>query len=224
MSDETRAAIFDLDGTLADTAPDLIGAAHALLSEKGLAPLDPAVARRTAGRGGKALIALGHERAGAPLDGPAVDALFPHYLALYEARIDQESRLFPGVEPALQRLATAGWRLGVCTNKPEAPAQVLMERLGVRPLFASLIGADTLPQRKPDPAPYIAAVERAGGAVGQSVLIGDTVTDRDTPRPVGVPGILVTFGPNGDGVAKLAPDALLHGYGDLLDVVKDVIG
>ena len=87
-----------------------------------------------------------------------------------------------------------------------------------------LRGADTLPQRKPDPAPYIAAVERAGGAVGESVLIGDTVTDRDTARAAGVPVILVTFGPDGDGVAKLAPDALLHGYGDLLDVVKDVIG
>jgi len=99
-----------------------------------------------------------------------------------------------------------------------------MTRLGVRDLFGSLVGADTLPVRKPDPAPYRAAVERAGGAVAASVLIGDTVTDRDTARAAGVPCALVTFGPDGQAVARLQPEALLDGYEALAEVVSRLIG
>jgi phosphoglycolate phosphatase len=99
-----------------------------------------------------------------------------------------------------------------------------MTRLGVRDMFASLVGADTLSTRKPDPAPYVAAVERAGGHVACSVLIGDTETDRNTSRAVGVPSVLVTFGPDGRGVEALAPEALLDHYDDLDRVVRGLIG
>ena len=124
----------------------------------------------------------------------------------------------------MERLLSDGYAVGICTNKPERLAETLMARLGVRGLFGSLVGADTLPVRKPDPAPYVAAVERAGGAVARSLLVGDTVTDRDTARAAGVPCALITFGPGGRGVAALEPDALLDDYDALAAVVSRLIG
>lgn len=102
----------------------------------------------------------------------------------------------------------------ICTNKPEGLAETLMQRLGVRDLFGALIGADTLPTRKPDPAPYLAAVRLAGNPT-RSVLIGDTDTDRKTAAAAGVPCILVSFGPEGPGISRLQPEAMLHDYRDL---------
>ena len=110
-------------------------------------------------------------------------------------------------------------RVGICTNKPEGLAETLMQRLGVRHLFASLIGADTLPVRKPDPAPYAEAVRRAGGDSAMSVLVGDTETDVLTARAAGVPVVLVAFGPEGPGIARLKPDALLQTYEELPGVL-----
>lgn len=210
-----RAAVFDLDGTLADTAPDLIGAANDLLVEQGLAALDPTTARNTAGRGGKALISLGHERAGHPLDSSAVEDLFPRYLQLYEARIDAESRLFPGVEAALDRLEAEGWRLGVCTNKPERLARLLLDRLGLLHRFAALLGADTLPVKKPDPRHLLETIARLGAAPERSVLIGDSQTDRDAARNAEVKIVLVSFGYALSPPASLKPDALIDGFAEL---------
>ncbi|MEJ2023384.1 MAG: HAD-IA family hydrolase [Maritimibacter sp.] len=118
----------------------------------------------------------------------------------------------------------AGYAVGICTNKPEAMAEALLQSLGIRSLFGSLIGADTLATRKPDPAPYLAAVERAGGAVEHSILIGDTETDLKTARAVGVPCALVTFGPDGRGVAEMQPEALLDDFGGLSALVARHIG
>ena len=215
MPDKPRAAIFDLDGTLADTAPDLIGAANDLLAERGLAALDPASARSTAGRGGKALISLGHEKAGAPLGAAEVDALFPRYLEIYESRIDQDSRLFPGVEAALQRLDDAGWRLGVCTNKSERLARLLLDRFGLLDRFEALLGADTLPVKKPDPRHLLETIERLGGAPERSVLIGDSQTDRDAARNAEVKIVLVSFGYALSPPAGLKPDAMIEHFDHL---------
>ena len=144
-----RAAIFDLDGTLADTAPDLIGAANDLAVLHKLTPLSAAQHRMTAGKGGKALIRAVLEGSGAAVDEHRIDALFPEFLTVYEARIDQESVLFDDVETMLADLSGAGWRLAVCTNKPERLARILLDRLGVAEAFGAIIGADTLPVRKP---------------------------------------------------------------------------
>ncbi|MEL6519037.1 MAG: HAD-IA family hydrolase, partial [Pseudomonadota bacterium] len=204
-----RTVIFDLDGTLADTSGDLIAAANACFRDLGHGDLlDPVADAGTAFRGGRAMLTLGFSRLGVE-DAGAVDAQYPRLLAAYGAAIDVHTRLYPGAVEAVRHLISEGYAVGVCTNKPEALAQTLLERLGVRDLFGALIGADTLPVRKPDPAPYVAAVEQAGGVVGQSVLIGDTVTDRKTGLAAGVPVVLVTFGPDGDGVAALEPEALL---------------
>jgi phosphoglycolate phosphatase len=153
-----------------------------------------------------------------------VDIQYPVLLTAYEEGIDRETRLYPGAIEAVEALRSAGYATGICTNKPERLAEVLMTRLGVRDLFGSLIGADTLPVRKPDPAPYRLSVERAGGAVDRSILIGDTDTDRQTGRAAGVPVALVTFGPAGQGVADFAPEALVDDFGDLPGIVRALIG
>ncbi len=219
-----RTVIFDLDGTLADTSGDLIAAANACFRALGHGDLlDPACDRATAFAGGRAMLRLGFERLGVA-DEAAVDAQYPVFLERYGENIDVFTELYPGAVAAVERLSVAGYAVGICTNKPEGLAETLMARLGVRELFGSLIGADTLPVRKPDPAPYVAAVQRAGGDVARSVLIGDTVTDRETARAAGVPCVLVTFGPEGRGVADLQPEALLDDYDALAGVVARLIG
>ena len=221
-----RCVIFDLDGTLADTSGDLIVAANAALSVMGHAPaLRRSRDAATAFRGGRAMLRLAAERA--DLTDEEAEAMiergYPLLLDAYEAAIDTHTVLYPGVEAAVKRLRAQDVAVGICTNKPEGLAVTLIERLGLAPLFASLVGADTLPTRKPDPAPYLLAVERAGGRLDRSMLIGDTVTDRNTAHAARVPCALVTFGPTGRAVADLQPEALLDDYAGLDALVDRLI-
>lgn len=217
-------AVFDLDGTLAETAPDLIGAANDLLALRDLPSIDPVAARTMAGRGGKALIGLGFERAGQPLDAAGVDALFAEYLALYQARIDRETHLYDGVASGLERLAAAGWALSVCTNKPEALAVDLLGRLGVAERFGAIIGADTLPVRKPDPRPVWEAIDRVAPTRERAVLIGDSITDRDAARNAEIPIILVSYGYAREPIASLKPDAVIDRFDALDAALAAVVG
>jgi phosphoglycolate phosphatase len=218
-----RTVVFDLDGTLADTSADLIAAANACFQGLGLgSPLDPVADALTAFHGGRAMLRLGFQRVGGG-EG-MVDAQYPVLLAAYADCIDRETRLYPGAVEAVETLLARGFATAICTNKPEGLAETLMTRLGVRGLFGSLVGADTLTMRKPDPAPYRLAVERAGGTVARSMLVGDTATDRDTGLAAGVPVALVTFGPEGAGVARFAPEALLDGFAELPEVVERLLG
>lgn len=216
--------VFDLDGTLADTSGDLIAAANHVFRGRGLGDLlDPARDQATAFRGGRAMLRLGYERAGqGPVDDD-VEAGYPVLLEAYGNALDTHTRLYPGAADAVARLSAAGYRTAVCTNKPEGLADTLLTRLGMRDAFGALVGADTLPVRKPDPAPLAEAVRRAGGRAGRAILVGDTVTDRETARAADIPCILVTFGPDGRAVASLEPDALLDAYGALDGVVAGLL-
>jgi len=218
-----RAAIFDLDGTLADTAPDLIGAANDLALARGLSPLPVSAHRRTAGRGGKALLRAVLAESRAPIDEGRVDALFPEFLTVYEGRIDRESRLFDDVSAMLARLDRDGWRLAVCTNKPERLARILLHRLGVAGAFCAIIGADTLPVRKPDPAPVWAAIDGCGGARDRAVLIGDSATDRNAARAAGALCALASFGYADEPMETLAPEAVFHGFAELPDLLDAMV-
>lgn len=210
-----RTVVFDLDGTLADTSGDLVAAANACFRAMGAGDLlDPQGDALTAFHGGRAMLRLGLSRLGRA-DEAEVDRWYPDLLAAYERDIDRTTRLYPGAAEAVRTLRAAGFATTICTNKPERLAETLLARLGVRGLFDALVGADTLPVRKPDPAPYVLAVERAGGTVARSFLVGDTDTDRRTAAAAGVPVALVAFGPEGEGVARLAPDALLARFDDL---------
>lgn len=215
--------VFDLDGTLADTSGDLIAAANACFAARGLGDLlDPAADALIAFHGGRAMLRAGYARVGRDVLVPPVaeDEDYARLLDHYAAKIAVHTQLYPGVAGALDDLAAEGFRLAVCTNKPEALAEALLHELGIRARFASLIGADTLPVRKPDPRPYRAAVEGAGGQVARSFLVGDTETDRKTAAAAGVPVALVSFGPEGPGLARLTPDAMLHHFNDLPELAR----
>lgn len=219
-----RTVIFDLDGTLADTSGDLIAAANACFRQMGLGDvLVPGQDAAIALRGGKMMLSQGlrrHDR----YDADVVEAYYPMLLEAYADAIDTHTVLYPGAMDAVRALQDRGYGTGICTNKPAALADLLLHRLGVRADFASIVGADTLPVRKPDPEPLREAARRAGGDPAQCVLIGDSDTDRQTARAAGVPSVLVTFGPSGSDMAALQPEALLHDFRDLPAVVADLIG
>jgi len=219
-----RSVIFDLDGTLADTSRDLINAANVCFCDLGLGDvLDPLTDGWVGMQGGKAMLREGFRRTESYGDAE-IERQYPRLLEAYSEALDHHTTLFPGVAEAVKELSALGYCVGICTNKPEALAERLMVSLGVRDLFGSLVGADTLPVRKPDPAPLREAIKRAGGDPERAVLVGDTITDRETARAAGIASILVTFGPLGDAVREMLPQALLDDYAELPDVVSALIG
>jgi phosphoglycolate phosphatase len=220
-----KTVVFDLDGTLADTSGDLIAAANACFRDMGAGDmLSPARDAATALRGGRAMLRLGMKRLGRLEDEVAIDAYYPKLLEAYARDIDTNTVMYPGAMDAVSDLKSAGYRVAICTNKPEGLAQELLTRLGVRHEFDAMLGADSLAVRKPDPEHLFETTRRAGGDPALSVLIGDTDTDRQTARNAGVPCILVTFGPAGGDMAALEPEALLHDYADLSGLIADLIG
>ncbi|MFN3723625.1 MAG: HAD hydrolase-like protein [Paracoccaceae bacterium] len=218
-----RTVVFDLDGTLADTSGDLLAAANVCFQDLGHGDLLGPGDALTAFHGGRAMLRLGFSRLGA-VDEAMIDAQYPLLLEAYAQAIDVHTRLYPGAVAAVEALRKDGFAVSICTNKPEGLAEELTLRLGIRGLFGALIGADTLSTRKPDPAPYIAAVEEAGGVVAQSMLIGDTDTDRQTGLAAGVPVALVTFGPEGRSIARLQPEALLDHFDELPALAARLLG
>jgi len=220
-----RTVVFDLDGTLADTSRDLIAAANACFRAMGEGDLlDPVADAGTALRGGKAMLTLGLQRLGRVDDAAEVERQYPLLLEAYEGAIDTHTVLYPGAMEAVALLADSDYRVAICTNKPERLAKLLLERLGVGAAFGAMIGADTLPVRKPDPEPLREAVRRAGGLPERALLVGDTVTDRETSRAAGVPSVLVTFGPEGKAVAKLEPEAMIGHFDELPGVCDRLLG
>jgi phosphoglycolate phosphatase len=217
-----RTVVFDLDGTLADTSADLLAAANACFCGLGHGDMLDSADTLTAFHGGRAMLRLGFSRLTGYTEAD-VDAQYPVLLAAYAGAIDTHTTLYPGAVNAVTALKDAGFALAICTNKPAGLAETLTRRLGIRDLFGALIGADTLPVRKPDPAPLFEAIARVGGTPARALLIGDTKTDRDTGLAANVPVALVTFGPEGAGVARLNPDALLDHYDDLAGLVQHML-
>jgi phosphoglycolate phosphatase len=218
-----RVAVFDLDGTLADTSADLIAAANGALAEAGIgARLDAVADAAAAFAGGRAMLRAGMARLGAVSEAE-VDRLYPRLLELYAMDLAVHTRLYDGAEAALDRLAADGWTLAVCTNKPVRLAGLLLEALNVDRRFAVTLGADSLAFRKPDPRHLLETIARAGGLPHRAVLVGDTVTDRDTARAAGVPCVLVGFGPEGAGVARLAPEAQIAHFDELPEVLEVLV-
>lgn len=219
-----RGAIFDLDGTLADTAGDLLTAANEAMAPHGLPMLDPVADRPYAGRGGRPMIRRALAMAGRPEDGPEevrlVEAIYPALLDAYEARIARETRLFDGAEACLGFLDANGWKIGICTNKPERLAILLLNALGVRHRFAAVLGADTLHVRKPDPLHFTETARQIGADPARSVMIGDTLTDLTTARRAGVPCVLTGFGFAAEPMDELAPDAVVAHFDELPAVLE----
>ena len=220
-----KTVVFDLDGTLADTSGDLIAAANACFRDMGEGDvLDAKSDAGTALKGGRAMLRLGMERLGRADDAETIDRYYPMLLEAYGREIDTHTVLYPGAMEAVEALKAAGYRVAICTNKPEGLAHTLLTKLGVRDAFGAMVGADTLAIRKPDPEHLFETARRAGGDPALCLLVGDTNTDRETARAAGVPCVLVSFGPSGDDMAALGPEALLDHYDDLPDIVTRLIG
>ena len=220
-----KTAIFDLDGTLADTSGDLIAAANECFRELGFeVPLDKSNDQLLAFQGGRAMLREGYRRlTGNAESENVIHIRYRRLLEHYENAIDHCTVLYPAVDNALEALQKNGWRLTVCTNKPERLARLLLGKLGIGPMFNALVGGDTLPVCKPNPAPVRKVVEMAGGDLGKSFIVGDTVTDSEAARAAGIASVLVAFGPEGRGISRLNPDALLDHYDDLPDLAEHVV-
>ena len=216
------AVIFDLDGTLADTSGDLLAAANVCFRDMGHGDVLDAADAAVALRGARAMLRAGLIRVDR-LDEATIDRYFPVLVEAYGGAISVHTRLYPGAMDAIAVLRDQGHAIGICTNKPEGLADQLMTDLGVREAFGSLVGADTLTVRKPDPEPLFEATRRLGVDPRACLLVGDSDIDRNTARAAGVPSVLVTFGPSGKDMAALEPEALLDDYGALPSVVAALL-
>jgi phosphoglycolate phosphatase len=206
---------FDLDGTLVDTAPDLMGALNTLLHEEGLPPLALEIAPLLVGRGAKVMIERGFAAAGEPLDAARAARLFARYIDLYLGRIARESRPFPGMLAALDRLQAEGAILAVCTNKRTDLSLALLDGLDLTRRFAVVIGADQAPAPKPDASHLLHTIRMAGGDPARALMVGDSISDALAARNAGVPVVLVTFGYTDTPAIQLPHDALIEAYEDL---------
>lgn len=212
--------VFDLDGTLADTAADLIATLNFVLKREGLPDLPLATARDMIGTGARALIERGFAATGRPLKEGQLDALYRVFLAHYGRHLCVESELYPGAEAALDRLTRAGYRLAVCTNKIEAHSVSLLRRLGVAGRFQAICGRDTFPFAKPDPRHLQATIARAGGDPRRAVMVGDSGTDIATARAAGIPVIAVPFGYTDIPVSALGPDRIVEHFDGMFEAVQ----
>ena len=197
---------FDLDGTLVDTAPDLLAALNFVLGEAGLAPVEEERLRSLVGGGARLMIERGLAMRGAPANEADVDRMLDDFLRFYEKHIADRSRPFPGAAETLDALAAEGARLIVVTNKIERYSVRLLETLGLARHFSVIAGPDTFGVRKPDPGHLLRAVERAGGARERTIMVGDSITDVNTARAAGVPVIAVSFGYRDGTVEELGAD------------------
>jgi phosphoglycolate phosphatase len=206
---------FDLDGTLVDTAPDLIGATNHVMGIAGLAPVEPARIRDSISFGARAMIVQGLKVHGTELTSTEVDRLHERFLAHYADNIAVGSRPFPGLVSALDRLSEAGARLAVCTNKQERLSRRLLDALGLTARFAFVAGRDTFDVFKPHPDHLTKAIRMAGGDPARAVMVGDSETDVKTARAAGIPVVGVPFGYTDIPMHDLAPDALIEHYDEL---------
>lgn len=186
--------LFDLDGTLADTAGDLCETTNVILTRHGRARVPEARVRHLVGGGARLLLERGFIETGAPADDVLLDQMLEEFIAHYSMHIADHSKLWPGVEPLLARLAEANIGLAVCTNKVEHLARQLLGELGVDKYFPVVIGGDTLAVKKPDPEHLYAAVRQLGGDLASSIMVGDSETDIDAALNAKMASICVSFG------------------------------
>jgi phosphoglycolate phosphatase len=217
-----RTVVFDLDGTLVDTAPDLINALNFVLTREGLPAVPLEVARAMIGAGARKLIERGLEVDGRPAGPGDVTRLTNDFIDHYAGHIADQSRPFEGLEDALDDLAALGYRFAVCTNKLEWLSKLLLEQLGLSARFSAICGADTFGVSKPDPAILRQTIIRAGGDVASAVMVGDAGPDVGVARRAGIPVIGVTFGYTEVPLADFKPDRLIDHMRELPAAVESL--
>ena len=215
-----KAVVFDLDGTLVDTAPDLMAATNHVLSLLKRRPITMAEVRSFVGRGARILIERGVAATGDAIDEASLTYYHAEFLRHYEGHTADRSEIFPGVVALLTRLADSGIKAGVCTNKPEGLSRQLLDALDLSRLVGAIVGPDTIGIGKPDAAPYLETVKRLGVPAKNSILVGDSETDILTARAAKVPVIAVTFGYTPKPVAEYGPDYLISHFDEVWDILK----
>ncbi len=210
-----RALVFDLDGTLVDTAPDLHATLNVILTANGRRELDLGQVRNLVGEGAGRLVERGFAMTGAPLDPGSLKAAIGQYLSHYGANLSVFSRPFPDVAATLERFKAKGYRLAVCTNKAEQLSRKLLTDIAFLAYFDALLGGDTLPVCKPDPTHLLSTLDAIGATPDDAVMIGDSPVDVATAKAAGVPVIAVDFGYSRIPVAELGADAVISAYAEL---------
>jgi len=214
--------VFDLDGTLVDTAPDLIETLNVVFGREGLPPVDYATARDMIGGGARRMIESGLQYGGRPLSGETVDRMFADFIAYYASHIADHSQPFPGLDAALDQLAGRGCRFAVCTNKLEGLSRLLLGALGLTRRFEAICGQDTFGIQKPDPEILRRTIRVAGGDARRAVMVGDSGTDIATARAAGIPIVAVDFGYSETPIKDLRPDRLIGHFDQLATAVLEL--
>jgi phosphoglycolate phosphatase len=215
--------VFDLDGTLVDTAPDLIRTLNTILASENIPPVPFETARPMIGGGVRPLLERALAESGQCPGDAAMDALFARFIRHYQEHIADHSRPYPGLAAALDRLSAQGFTLAVCTNKYEALSLRLLDALGLTTRFAAICGQDTFPMKKPDPDSLRLTIARAGGDVARAIMVGDSETDVRVARAAGIPVIGVDFGYTRIPMADLLPDRLIGHFDALPAAVLDLL-
>jgi phosphoglycolate phosphatase len=207
--------VFDLDGTLIDTAPDLLDSLNHCLEAAGLAAAEPEQLRRFVGMGSRVMIERAFASQRHDLTGARLDELQAVFLDHYSANMPGRSRPFPGVLAAIDRLDAAGYVAAICTNKYERLSNALIGSLGLASRFAAVCGSDTFPFRKPDPRHLSETIRLAGGDPARAVMVGDSRTDIDTAKAAGIPVVAVDFGYTDRHVREFAPSRIISHFDEL---------
>jgi phosphoglycolate phosphatase len=214
---------FDLDGTLVDSAPDLIGTLNRMLVDEGLPPVPMESASTLIGSGARALLVHGFEAAGAPVERAKSDELFERFLVDYAAHIADGSQPFEGVVETLERLNQRGAILVVATNKRSDLSELLLGKLDLTRHFAAIVGPDRVSARKPSGAHLKEAVAIAGGDPERAIMVGDAAPDADAARDAGMPCILTTFGFTPTPVEDLGGDVLIDAFEDVEEAIDGIL-
>ncbi len=217
------AIAFDLDGTLVETAPDLIGALNLMLGERGLPHIPLSSARHLVGLGARVMLEHGFAEAGATFDAGEMPLMVERFVELYRHRIADESHVFPGVEAVLDQFAAQGAILLVATNKRTDLSLELLEKLGLLNRFAAVVGPDAVSRRKPDPAHLIEAIHKAGGDPARAVMVGDSANDVIPARAARIPVVAVSFGYTETPAAQLGADRLIDHFDQLPRAVAELL-
>ena len=207
--------VFDLDGTLVDTAPDLVASLNHTIAFHGLDPVTYKDLTHLVGHGARAMIERSFKLRGHPLDEDEFPAMLDRFIKHYLANMPGESKPYPGLTASLDSLRDAGMLLAVCTNKMESLARPLIEGLGLSGYFAAITGGDTFPVRKPDPAHLTGTVDLAGGDISRTVMVGDSLNDLKVAVNASVPSIAVPFGYSDVPIQTLNPTVLISHFNEL---------
>ena len=210
--------VFDLDGTLVDSVPDLAAALDRLLGEYGHAPLALAEVARMVGDGVPALVA--RALAARQIEASETARAVPHFLELYEAEPARLSRPYPGVGETLRELRRRGYRSAVATNKPQRASEALLAQLGFAELFDAVAGGDRFAAKKPDPRHLLGLLDLLGTPPGRAAMVGDNEHDVAAARAAGLPVLLMRYGYARVDPGSLAADALLDRFAELPDALE----